>query len=83
MLLVVEVAETSLSFDMTTKAALYAAHGVRDYWVIEARTLVTKVFRGPSASGYATSVPVPASDLLLPLLAPSLALRLADLEIAE
>ena len=80
-LLVIEVAETSLQYDMTTKAALYAAHGVRDYWVIEARTLMTKVMRDPSATGYASITPHAGSELLVPQLAPALAIRLEDLAI--
>ena len=37
-LLVVEVAETSLAYDLKTKATLYAEHGVPEYWVIDAST---------------------------------------------
>ena len=35
-LLVVEVAESSLAYDNGTKARLYASHGVREYWMINA-----------------------------------------------
>ena len=34
-MLVVEIADTSLDHDMTTKAALYAAAGIADYWVVD------------------------------------------------
>ena len=51
-LLVVEVAETSLAYDRGMKARLFASHGVREYWVINAVTLVTAVHTGPSATGY-------------------------------
>ena len=53
-LLAIEVAHSSLRFDTTTKARLYAALGVRDYWVIDAETLTTRVHRGPSPQGYAS-----------------------------
>lgn len=33
--LVIEVADTTLRYDLGKKARLYAAHGVRDYWVID------------------------------------------------
>src|SRR5947209_4218173 len=33
--LVVEVADTSLSFDTTTKAEWYATAGIADYWVLD------------------------------------------------
>ena len=32
-LLLIEVADTSLRYDLTTKAALYARHGIGEYWV--------------------------------------------------
>lgn len=34
-LLVIEVADTTLEFDLRTKARLYATHGVPEYWVID------------------------------------------------
>ena len=33
--LVIEVAETSLEYDLGDKAELYAAAGIRDYWVVD------------------------------------------------
>ena len=78
-LLVVEVSASSLAFDLSTKAALYARHGVREYWVIDAATLVTSVHRGPGPDGYAEKRAFAATDMLTPVLVPALAVRLADL----
>ena len=75
-LLVIEIADTSLSYDLTTKAALYASHGVREYWVINAVTLVTKVHRQPSGDRYASTEEVGPSDPLTASLVPSLSLSL-------
>ncbi len=80
-LLVVEVAISSLTFDLGTKALNYARHGVREYWVIDATTLVTTVHRGPAADGYADVREMPAMATITPLLLPSLAVRMADLEL--
>ena len=33
--LVIEVADTTLEYDLRTKARLYASHGVPEYWVID------------------------------------------------
>jgi hypothetical protein len=52
-LLVMEVAETSLAYDLKTKAMLYAAYGVPEYWVIIATTLMTTVHTQPSGNAYA------------------------------
>lgn len=57
-LLAIEVSETSLSYDRGRKAMVYAAHGVRELWVIDARTLTTIVHRDPSPTGYASTAEI-------------------------
>jgi Uncharacterized protein conserved in cyanobacteria len=79
--LLIEVAHHSLKFDATTKARMYAALGVQDYWIVNARTLTTKVYREPSPKGFASVVEVKPNKALVPLLAPKLSLKLADLPI--
>src|SRR5262249_54242786 len=44
-LLLIEVAHSSLAFDITTKASQYSALGVREYWVVDAVSLATRVHR--------------------------------------
>jgi Uma2 family endonuclease len=78
-LLVIEVAYSSLKFDTTTKADRYAALGVREYWVVNARSLTTRVYREPSAKGYGSATDVPPGESLVPLLIPSLAVKLVGL----
>jgi Uma2 family endonuclease len=80
-LLVVEVADSSLAYDLDTKASLYAAHGVGEYWVIDARTLNTRVHREPAEAGYHDVIEVAANQRLVPKAAPELALTLAELTI--
>ena len=46
-LLVIEVADTSLAYDLGTKVPLYARHGIPEVWVIDAATRRTRVFRQP------------------------------------
>jgi len=65
-LLVVEVAETSLAYDLKTKATLYAAHGVPEYWVINVATLVTTVHTQPSGNTYASALEIAPDALLVP-----------------
>ena len=81
-LLVVEIADSSLAFDIGRKAALYASFGIRELWVIDAVRLTTRVFRQPAADGYDDARDFGALDRLVPLLAPdAFALRLDDLEL--
>lgn len=81
-LLLIEVAQTSLRFDTTTKANVYASFGVREYWVINAETLETRVHRQPSSQGYQDVVNVRPGDVLMPTLIVPLCLKLGDLGIA-
>ncbi len=80
-LLVVEVADSSLKYDKLFKAREYAAFGVREYWVIDAVKLVTTVHLDPRGTSYASVKDYTARKLLSPHLAPSLAVRLSDLKI--
>lgn len=78
-LLAVEVADSSLRFDTGRKALVYAAHGVKELWVIEAQSLRTHVFKKPAKAGYRDVTVVSATETLKPSFAPELALRLAEL----
>ena len=80
-LLAVEIADSSLSYDRGRKAKLYAELGVRDYWVINAVTLETRIFRDPSPEGYVTMIDVAADATLTPLLLTALALSLRSLDL--
>lgn len=67
---------------MTTKASVYASLGVREYWVIDADTLVTRVHREPTAEGYRDVHGVPPGEALTPSLFAPLSVKLGDLGIA-
>lgn len=80
-LLLIEVADKSRRYDLGRKAKIYAGLGVREYWVVDAVTLDTRVHREPGAAGYASIADVPAARILTPLLVPALAVKLEDLQI--
>ena len=81
-LLVVEIADSSLRYDVGRKAALYAGFGIRELWVIDAVRLTLRIFRAPSAEGYAEIRDLAMAEAAAPAFAPSVfALRLADLDI--
>ena len=73
-LLVVEVAESSLAYDLGDKADLYAAAGVRDYWVVDCHDRRVVVHRDPSKSGYGTVRSCAADQSLSPLCRPEVSL---------
>jgi Uma2 family endonuclease len=82
-LLVVEIADSSLRYDTGRKAALYASFGIRELWVIDAVRLTTRVFREPAADGYRNASDFGPADRITPLIAPeAFALRLDELELS-
>lgn len=66
-LLVIEVAETSLAYDTGEKAALYAAAGIADYWVVDVAGRVIEVRRDPVAGRYRSLKTHTGDDPLSPL----------------
>ena len=80
-LLVVEVADTSLDYDRRIKMPLYAMHGVREYWVINAVTLTTGVHRQPSGNAYVSVEELPPDARLVASLAPAIAVSLGELDL--
>jgi Uma2 family endonuclease/DNA-binding transcriptional regulator YdaS (Cro superfamily) len=77
--LIVEVASTSLNYDLGEKAKLYAGFGIQELWVINAKTMQTHVFTKPSEEGYLERRIVDAEHLLSPDFAPELAVKIAEL----
>lgn len=75
-LLSIEVVESSLRRDLGPRAKLVAKNGVRDYWVVNAKTLETTVHRSPTENGYASVVKLSKSDVLTPEAPELAALRL-------
>jgi Uma2 family endonuclease len=82
-LLAVEIAESSLRFDLGRKASLYAAHGIGELWVIDARRLVIHVHRAPGPYGYGSVTVLDAAATAVPAAAPELTLRLSGLDLSD
>jgi Uma2 family endonuclease len=51
-LLAIEVADTSLGYDLSRKVGVYQGHGIPEVWVVDANSLVTHVFQSLGAEGY-------------------------------
>lgn len=79
-LLVVEVADTSLRDDLTDSASRYARHDVREFWVVDVENRVTHVHRDPAEGAYAPPARVPFESELAPALIEGLRIRLADFD---
>lgn len=68
-LLVVEVAQTSLAYDRA-KLAIYARNGVQEVWIADLNGELLEVYREPGAGAYKTSFALDFSEPLSPLAFP-------------
>lgn len=76
--LVVEISDSTLGFDLTTKAALYARAGIADHWVLDvpARRLI--VHRDPRNGLYQSIAVYGEHEAVAPLAAPDREFRVAE-----
>ncbi len=79
-ILLIEVAESSLVYDRSTKLRLYAETGVPEYWVVDCVAESIEVHRAPHADGYRDVARVvgPTATVVLQAF-PDVALSLADI----
>lgn len=80
LLLVIEVADSSIAYDLKVKAPIYAAHGVRDYWVVDAVRRTIRVHRAPVGGAYRDVEEYEAHDRVAAFLLPEIVIRLDALD---
>jgi len=73
-LLLVEVADSTLAFDRRRKAPLYARAGIREIWIVDVQSPCLEVYRDPVAGQFTTRLDVPAADSIAPAFVPSMPL---------
>ena len=62
--MIVEVSDTTLQYDKTTKQCVYAAAGVPEYWLFDLKAKIVHQMWSPEGSGYSRSRQVPASEMI-------------------
>jgi Uma2 family endonuclease len=66
-LLVIEVADTSLQYDSVVKLRLYARAGIPEYWIVDANAETLDVYRSPSGDLYAEHRRLSRGETVTPL----------------
>lgn len=77
--LAVEVSDASLRKDSHVKAALYAAQGIREYWIVNLVNDVIEVRRDPGPNGYQSLTTHRRGETVAPLEFPDLVALVDDL----
>jgi Uma2 family endonuclease len=79
LLLVIEVADTTLAYDRDVKIPLYAGAGIPEAWLVDLVADAITVYREPQPDGYRDVASVTRGETLRPLLLPGAALTGADI----
>jgi len=78
-LLLIEVADTSIGFDRRKKIPLYASSGVPEFWLVDLLKNTIEVHREPSTSGFREIRKLRKGDRISPLAFPDLELNVSDI----
>jgi len=79
-LLAIEVADTSLRWDLGRKALVYAHFAIPELWVIDAAKEVTHVHTAPGFEGYRSVRAVPAAERVASSAVPGFSMTLLEIE---
>jgi Uma2 family endonuclease len=77
--LIIEVSDTTLIYDQTTKAGVYGQAGIPEYWIVDLNARSLEVRRGPRANGYGSLQTLAETDFVTPLAAPTISVAVTDL----
>ena len=77
-LLVVEVADSSLDYDRNTKVLLYAEAGIPEYWLVNLVDEQIIVYRNPEPSGYGLVQVFRRGDTISSLAFPDVEIAVSD-----
>jgi Uma2 family endonuclease len=78
-LLLVEVADSSVDYDRSVKVPLYARHGVPEVWLVDLQRQLVEIYRDPAPAGHREIRVVHRGDRLTPLALPDVALSVDDI----
>lgn len=78
-LLVIEVADSSLVYDRDTKARLYAEAGIQEYWLVDLTRATLWVHKNPAGSVYASVSQMFSGDAAKSMAFPNCSIPVAEL----
>lgn len=78
-LLIIEVADSSLAYDRAIKRALYARHGIPEFWIVNLQANNVEVCRKPAGEAYTDIPTIERGGTLEPQLLPGAAIPAAVL----
>lgn len=77
-LLIVEVADTSVRYDREVKIPLYARHGIPEVWLLDLHNTRLEIYRQPGTEGYGEVLYPADNEAVAPVLLPDAVLPITD-----
>ena len=78
-LLLIEVSESSLEYDRTTKAPIYAQAGIAEYWIVNLVDSQLLVYRQPIDGVYRSVTVLGKGDTIQPLAFPDITIDVSEI----
>ena len=78
-LFMVEIAETTLSYDRKIKLPRYAAAGIPEFWIGDLKNDILHVYRNPGRETYNIALILHPSESILPLAFPDVTFQVSEL----
>ena len=78
-LLIIEVADSSLEFDREGKLSIYAEAGIAEYWIVNLIDDVIEIYRDPAGSSYANTTISRRGDSISLLALPDVTIAVSDI----
>ena len=78
-LFMVEIAETTLSYDRKIKLPRYAAAGIPEFWIGDLKNDILHVYRNPGRETYNIALILHPSESILPLAFPDVTFQVGEL----
>jgi Uma2 family endonuclease len=74
----IEVADTTLAYDRTTKLRLYAKAGIVEAWIVDVQSQLIESYRQPAEGRYTHKTVHCIGDSISPFLLPQIGIQISD-----
>lgn len=78
-LLLIEIADTSIEYDRQVKLPLYAQHGIQEVWLFDVKERLLEIYRDPGKRGYRKLLRPDKKEIVSPLLVDIVHVPLAEI----